>query len=63
MKKKKQLKRESTSVDPDPVFAPIVAAFAKDRSVTAGKLMSSYGLKVNGKIFVMFVSGGVGERD
>jgi len=57
MRAKKQAKREPTAVDPDPAFAPIVAAFAKDRSVSAGKLMSSYGLKVNGKIFVMFGRG------
>jgi len=57
MRTKKQVKRKPTAVVPDPAFAPIVAAFAKDRSVTAGKLMSSYGLKVNGKIFVMFGRG------
>jgi hypothetical protein len=34
-----------------------VAAFAADRRVTAGKLMSSFGLKVNGKIFAMCVRG------
>jgi TfoX/Sxy family transcriptional regulator of competence genes len=45
------------SVEVDPAFAPVVAAFAKDRTVTAGKMMSSYGLKVNGKIFAMFGRG------
>jgi hypothetical protein len=35
-------------------FRPIVAAFADYRDVIGGKMMSSYGLKVNGKIFAMF---------
>jgi hypothetical protein len=38
----------------DPRFAPVAAAFSRHRDVTAGRMMSSYGLKVNGKIFVMF---------
>jgi TfoX/Sxy family transcriptional regulator of competence genes len=38
----------------DPRFAPVAAAFSKHRDVTAGRMMSSYGLKVNGKIFAMF---------
>jgi hypothetical protein len=29
-------------------------AFARDRSVTSGKLMASFGLRINGKIFAMF---------
>jgi hypothetical protein len=33
----------------------VIAAFAKDPHVTAGKMMASLGLKVNGKIFAMFV--------
>jgi hypothetical protein len=41
----------------DDRFAPVVAAFAQDPHVTAGKMMSSYGLKVNGKIFAMFGRG------
>lgn len=41
----------------DPRFAPVVAAFAADPRVTGGKMMSSYGLKVNGKIFAMCVRG------
>jgi len=41
----------------DPTFAPVVAAFAKDRGVAAGKLIASYGLRVNGKIFAMHVRG------
>jgi TfoX/Sxy family transcriptional regulator of competence genes len=38
----------------DPRFAAVAAAFSKHRDVTAGRMMSSYGLKVNGKIFAMF---------
>jgi TfoX/Sxy family transcriptional regulator of competence genes len=41
----------------DPRFAPVAAAFSKHRDVTAGTMMSSYGLKVNGKIFAMFGRG------
>src|SRR6476659_1962544 len=41
----------------DPAFAPVVAAFARDRRVTTGKMMASFGLKVNGKIFAMMVRG------
>jgi hypothetical protein len=37
----------------DPRFAPVVKAFAHDRSVILGKLMASYGLRINGKIFAM----------
>jgi hypothetical protein len=40
-----------------PEFAPVAAVFAKDAKVTAGKLMSSYGLKIDGKIFAMFGRG------
>jgi TfoX/Sxy family transcriptional regulator of competence genes len=38
----------------DPRFAPVAAAFSKHRDVTAGRMMSSYGLKVDGKIFAMY---------
>jgi TfoX/Sxy family transcriptional regulator of competence genes len=55
MKAKKKATGKPAEVDP--AFASVVEAFAKDRSVTAGKLMSSYGLKVSGKIFVMFGRG------
>lgn len=41
----------------DPKFAAVVAAFASDRHVTAGKMMASTGLKVNGKIFAMMSRG------
>jgi TfoX/Sxy family transcriptional regulator of competence genes len=55
MKKRKKANHEPAEVDTN--FAPVVAAFAKDRSVTAGKMMSSYGLRANGKIFAMFARG------
>jgi hypothetical protein len=41
----------------DPAFARVVAAFAKESDVTSGKMMASFGLKVNGKIFAMHVRG------
>ncbi|MEW5931347.1 MAG: hypothetical protein AB1941_28100 [Gemmatimonadota bacterium] len=41
----------------DPRFAPVVEAFAADPAVTAGKMMTSLGLKVNDKIFAMVVKG------
>jgi TfoX/Sxy family transcriptional regulator of competence genes len=43
--------------DVDPRFARIADAFARDRQVTYGKMFASMGLKVNGKIFAMFVKG------
>jgi hypothetical protein len=40
------------------VFAPVVSAFARDRSVSRGKMFSSSSvLSVNGKIFAMLVRG------
>jgi hypothetical protein len=47
-------KQKPASAEIDPSFRPIVDAFAHHCDVSRGKLMSSYGLKVNGKIFVMF---------
>jgi len=41
----------------DPTFVPVGEAFAKVRDVSGGKLMASYGLRVNGKIFAMFGRG------
>ena len=37
-------------VEVDPAFRPIADAFKNDRAVTAGRMMQSFGLKVNGKI-------------
>jgi TfoX/Sxy family transcriptional regulator of competence genes len=50
---------KGTSADQqiDPRFAPVAAAFSRHRDVTAGMMMSSYGLKVNGKIFAMYGRG------
>ena len=38
-------------------FAKVAAAFAEDRAVSTGKMMASFGLRVNGKIFAMLVRG------
>ena len=38
----------------DPRFVPVIDAFVEDRHVSKGKMMSSYCLKVNGRIFAMF---------
>ena len=43
--------------DIDPVFAPVFQAFLKAKDVVGGRMMSSYGLKVNGRIFVMYGRG------
>jgi len=51
MKKKPQ----PSSADRD--FEPVVRAFARDRAVTAGRMMASLGLRVKGKIFAMHVRG------
>ncbi len=52
--KKTATTREAVSVDPR--FAPVVAAFARDRSVSQKRMFSSHSvLNVNGKIFAMLV--------
>lgn len=51
MPAKKTTKGES---EIDPRFKPVVEAFAADPLVSGGRMMSSYGLKVKGKIFAMF---------
>lgn len=57
--KKGAKKKTRASEEPgiDPRFAPVVQAFAKVADVEAGKLFSSYGLKVKGRIFAMFGRG------
>jgi TfoX/Sxy family transcriptional regulator of competence genes len=50
-------KKATSSDDIDPRFAPVVAALAKTPGVTTGKMMASWGIKVNGKIFAMMVRG------
>jgi hypothetical protein len=48
--------RETNAVDPR--FAPVVAAFARDRRVSQKRMFSSQNvLNVNGKIFAMLVKG------
>jgi TfoX/Sxy family transcriptional regulator of competence genes len=56
-KKRAEKKKEAGEPPIDPRFAPVAKAFAKVRDVSAGKLFSSYGLKVNGKTFAMFGRG------
>ena len=50
-------RREKTATIVDPRFQPVVDAFSGLPDVTQGKMMSSYGLKVRGKIFAMFGKG------
>jgi len=60
MKAKKKAKlaaQESADPSIDARFLPIVEKFARDPRVSHGRLMSSYGLKLNGKIFAMVVRG------
>ena len=51
-RKKSKQNREVAEIDPR--FRPVADAFTNYRDVRGGKMMSSYGLKVNGKIFAMF---------
>ena len=53
--KKKQSASETARIDAR--FVPVVKAFQGISGVSSGKLFSSYGLKVNGKIFAMFGRG------
>lgn len=50
-------KAPSAPMQPDPAFAPVAKAFAADPEVAGGRMMSSFGLKVNGKIFTFFARG------
>ena len=50
-------RRDKTETVVDAGFQAVVDAFAAERDVTQGKMMSSYGLKVRGKIFAMFGKG------
>lgn len=54
---KKKTSRAPGNEQIDPRFAPVVEAFAKNRQVTRGRMMSSCGLRINGKIFAMFSRG------
>lgn len=51
----KRAKADRPAAPVDPRFAPVVDAFADDRDVTRGVMMSAYGLKVRGKIFAMLM--------
>lgn len=54
----KAAKKELKAGEVDPSFAPVVAAFAKDRSVRCGRMFSSNSvLNVDGKIFAMLSRG------
>jgi hypothetical protein len=58
--KKKTTSTMETAAPVDPRFAPVVAAFARDRAVTyGGKGFGSTGLKVEGKLFAMISSKGM----
>jgi TfoX/Sxy family transcriptional regulator of competence genes len=53
----KKTRSGAEAAEVDPRFLPVVDAFAAYQDVSRGKMMSSYGLKVNGKIFAMFGRG------
>jgi len=61
MKKKtaKESPKKQEEAEVPPSFAPVVAAFARDRQVSRGKMFGAgnVGLKVNGKLFAMLVKG------
>ncbi len=49
---------KTAEVPPLPAqYEPVVQTFIRKADVTGGVMMASYGLKVNGKIFVMFPRG------
>jgi hypothetical protein len=52
-----RVKREASVEEVDPRFAPVVAAFGRDRTVERSKMFGSVGLKVGGKVFAMCVKG------
>jgi hypothetical protein len=50
--------KPTPSTEVDPAFAPVVAAFARDRRVGMGRMFSSKAvLNIDGKIFAMYVKG------
>src|SRR5215469_12914736 len=57
MKKRAKVASKRRVANLDPRFAPVVEAFAADPGVKQGKVLSSFGLKVNGRIFAMMVRG------
>jgi hypothetical protein len=56
-KRAQALKKKDPTGDVDVRFSPVVRAFANNRHVRYGKMFASNGLKVNGRIFAMFVKG------
>ena len=50
----KKTTKEPAQSSVNPRFAQVADAFARNKEVTYGRMMSSHGLKVNGKIFAMF---------
>jgi len=56
-KEAKKKQNGSEKAQTDARFVPVVQAFKGIKGVRAGKLFSSLGLKVNGKIFAMFGRG------
>jgi hypothetical protein len=57
VKKRARTTARKTEAAIDPRFASVMKAFAGDPSVSGGMMMSSFGLKVNGKIFAMMNRG------
>jgi TfoX/Sxy family transcriptional regulator of competence genes len=53
----KVLTKADAAAEADPRLAAIAKAYASDKRVTMGKLFSSVGLNVNGRIFAMVVRG------
>lgn len=53
----KVLAKAEPAAEADPRLAAIAKAYASDKTVTMGKMFSSVGLNVNGKIFAMVVRG------
>ena len=51
------LTKAEPAADADPRLAALAKAYASDTRVTLGKMFSSVGLNVNGKIFAMVVRG------
>jgi hypothetical protein len=50
-------KADPPALEPDPAFAPVAQAFADEPDVVRGRMMASFGLKVNGRIFAMHARG------
>lgn len=53
----RQVTSRAATQEPDPLFRPVVAAFAKDASVSQARMFGSVGLRAKGKVFAMLVKG------